>query len=289
MPFFGSDIPLKTRTLFVIGCLAVLLSVQISCVGFSNIEKQRVSSEAIPAALTSWADDFNDGDYDGWTVTRGSYSATTSSLRGTTTTWNYIEHESTAADGTWSFDYDFYGGPDGIWQEADGNLAIWFIANGHQTTDPTQSDSGYFLSFHPHVNAIELWMDPGDEGYNRVLLGSWSPPDFVKLWHVEITRDSNGQFTVYLDNINRIEATDTSYNTSVYFGFLGYNHQEMDNVRINMPDPTTSPTTSTTTTDTITATEQGIVDYLLNNPVLLVAIIAVIAIVCTAAMKRSRY
>jgi hypothetical protein len=221
----------------------VLLSVQISSVGLSYVQERRISTSAIPSSTDSWADDFNDGNYDDWTVTIGGYSAASNILRGTTTTWNYIEHPSTAANGTWSFDYNFYAG---------GDLAIWFIANGHwQSGDTTQAQSGYFVLFHPHDDAIELWMDPGDEGYNRVLLGSWSPPDFVKWWHVEITRDSDGLFTVFLDGVNRIQATDTTYNTSVFFGFLGYNHQEMDNVRVNMPDVTT---TSTATTDTATTT-----------------------------------
>ncbi|MFW9964811.1 MAG: OmpL47-type beta-barrel domain-containing protein [Candidatus Sifarchaeia archaeon] len=188
-------------------------------------------SPPTPFLAEGWSDDFNDGNFDGWSVTRGGYSAANYYLEGMTSTWNYIEHASTAVVGSWSFDYNFYGGPDGIWQGPDGDLGIWFIANDHwHSGDTTQLQSGYFIYFHPHVNAIELWMDPGDEGYNRVLLGSWSPPNFVKSWHVDITRDSNGVFNVYLDGVNRIQATDTTFYTSSFFGFLGYNLQEMDNV-----------------------------------------------------------
>jgi hypothetical protein len=193
------------------------------------VEPPSLISEDTPTS-TSWSDNFDDGDYSGWTVTRGGYLVANNLLRGTTLTWNYIEHLSSAVTGTWSFDYNFYGGEDGIWQPVDGGLAIWFIANGHQSTDPTQAESGYFVLFHPHDDAIELWMDPGDEGYNRVLLGSWSPQNFVKSWHVDITRDSDGVFNIYLDGVNRIQATDTTYFTSYFFGFLGYNQQEMDNV-----------------------------------------------------------
>jgi hypothetical protein len=272
MSFLGRDVPLKTRKFVLFSGLIVLISLQIVNVGVIHFPECKISDNAILSSTTSWADDFDDGDYDDWTVTRGGYSVTSNILRGTTLTWNYIEHPSTAVNGTWSFDYDFYGGADGVWQPADGSLAIWFIANEHQTGDPTQAESGYFLLFHPHDDAIELWMDPGDEGYNRVLLGSWSPPDFVKSWHVDITRDTDGVFTVYLDDVNRIQATDTTYNTSTFFGFLGYNHQEMDNVKVNMPDATTSPTTSTTTTiPTTTPTDsgQGIIQFLFNNPVVL--------------------
>lgn len=210
-------------------------------------------------ASTVWSDNFDDGDYSGWTITRGGYSAASNLLRGTTTTWNYIEHPSTTVTGTWSFDYNFYGGEDGIWQSTEGDLGIWFIANDHQSGDTTQAQSGYFILFHPHVGAIELWMDPGDEGYNRVLLDSWSPSNFVKWWHVDITRDSDGVFNVYLDNISRIQATDTSYNTSSFFGFLGYNYQEMDNVEVQdiVVIPTTNATASTTTTTTTAETTTG--------------------------------
>jgi hypothetical protein len=210
------------------------------------------NNDSIPAGII-WSDDFNDGNFQGWSVTRGGYSATENLIRGTTTTWNYIEHPSTVAHGTWSFDHNFYAGLDGIWQPVDGDLAIWFIANGHQSGDTTQADNGYFLVFHPHVDAIELWMDPGDEGYNRVLLGSWTPPDFVKWWHVEITRDSDGEFKVYLDDVLRIQATDTTYDSSIFFGFLGYNQQEMDNVVVSDSVPSTT-STATTTTNTVTDT-----------------------------------
>jgi hypothetical protein len=193
-----------------------------------------------PVLTEVWFDDFDDGNFDGWTVTRGAYSAANYYLEGMTSTWNYIEHPSTTVVGSWSFDYNFYGGPDGIWQGPDGDLGIWFISNDHwQSGDSTQPQSGYFIYFHPHVNAIELWMDPGDEGYNRVLLGSWSPPNFVKSWHVDITRDSNGVFNVYLDGVNRIQATDTTFYTSSFFGFLGYNRQEMDNVVVQDMDAST--------------------------------------------------
>jgi hypothetical protein len=277
----------------VIGYLMTLLSLQISSVGLISAN-QTILHSATLLSQTNWSDDFNDGNFDDWTVTRGEFSVSSNTLKGVTSTWNHIEHNSTTTVGTWSFDYNMYGGPDGIWQEADGGLVIWLIANGHHSVDPSQGASGYFIYFHPHDDAIELWMDPGDDGYNRVLIGSWSPPDFIKWWHVDVTRDSEGLFTVYLDGVSRIQGTDTTYNTSVFFGFLGYNQQEMDNVDVQdvvVPPPTatTSPTT-TSPTDTITptATGQGILDYLLRNPVLLAAIITAVATVCAAAIKKSR-
>jgi hypothetical protein len=276
----------------VLGCLIVLLSVQISGVGLTTTDQTTLRSATL-LSQTNWSDDFDDGTFDDWMVTIGEFSASGNTLKGVTSTWNHIEHNSTTAVGTWSFDYNFYAGPDGIWQEADGGLVIWIIANSHHSVDPSQGSEGYFMYFHPHVDAIELWMDPGDDGYNRVLIGSWSPPDFVKWWHVDVTRDSGGLFTVYLDGVSRIQGTDTTYDTSVYFGFLGYNQQEMDNVVVQdvvVPPTTTTTTTTTSPTDTTTPTTtgQGILDYLLSNPVLLAAIITAVATVCVAAIKKSR-
>ena len=56
-------------------------------------------------AAVVWSDDFSDGNYDGWTVEEGAFTAVGNSLNTTgTSPDNSITHNSTAAFGFWSFD-----------------------------------------------------------------------------------------------------------------------------------------------------------------------------------------
>ncbi|NHI84120.1 MAG: hypothetical protein EAX81_07440 [Candidatus Thorarchaeota archaeon] len=72
-----------------------------------------------PAAI-EWSDDFEDGNYDEWTVNRGGYSATDGVMRGTYSSFNWAHHSSTTALGTWSFDFYFRG---------TNGMSVWFICN----------------------------------------------------------------------------------------------------------------------------------------------------------------
>ena len=86
-----------------------------------------------------------------------------------------------------------------------------------------------------------------------------------------------------------MEVQDDKWNESLYFFFESYDQQAIDNIEVGLIDVTTPPTTSTSTTDTTTTgSGQGIVDYLLSNPILLAAIITAVATVCAAGIKRSR-
>ena len=49
-----------------------------------------------------WSDDFNDGDYDGWGIQRGNWSADNNYLR--ISNEGDIYHPSAVSKGTWSFD-----------------------------------------------------------------------------------------------------------------------------------------------------------------------------------------
>ena len=66
----------------------------------------------IPAyAAEVWSDDFDDGNYDDWTVTEGEFTCADGYLEvtehtgGTAGSWSGIYRNSTVTSGTWSFDY----------------------------------------------------------------------------------------------------------------------------------------------------------------------------------------
>ena len=59
------------------------------------------------AAAVVWSDNFDDGNYDGWTVEDGDYSVTDGALRSEATgdLNNIIWYPSTTAVGTWNFSF----------------------------------------------------------------------------------------------------------------------------------------------------------------------------------------
>ncbi|MFX0173590.1 MAG: hypothetical protein ACFE9L_17000 [Candidatus Hodarchaeota archaeon] len=57
------------------------------------------------AATVVWSDNFDDGNYDGWTVQNGSFSAADHSLQASgSLEWHLVNHSSSIAYETWSID-----------------------------------------------------------------------------------------------------------------------------------------------------------------------------------------
>ncbi|MFX1369024.1 MAG: hypothetical protein ACFFAY_10525, partial [Promethearchaeota archaeon] len=80
------------RICIILGAISILLLLTVASVPVS--------------AVIDWSDDFNDGNYDGWAVTQGSFSVTgppNCSLTGLTSL-NEIQHPSSRSNGTWFFD-----------------------------------------------------------------------------------------------------------------------------------------------------------------------------------------
>jgi hypothetical protein len=270
---------LKKRTLFVIGYLLVFLSVQVCSVGLTHTPEQRTSHSATLSSEIYWADDFNDGNYDGWTVTRGALDASDGVLRGITTTWNWIYCNSTINNGTWSFDV-YYAGFDGF--------NVWFICNYIQPGSYYRPWDGYFVHLSEYTSGtIQLKRD-WDGG--QVVLDSYDPPGSLDgWWNIEVDRSSDGWITVRVNGTECMQVQDDKWSESLYFFYESYNLQAIDNVEVGDFEVTTTPTTTTTSTTTTTpATGQGILAYLLSNPILLAAIITAVATVCAAGIKRSR-
>jgi len=81
----------------------------------------------------------------------------------------------------------------------------------------TTSDNGYHVEISITDNTIRLFKDDGGTG---ALLGSSSIDISEDEWYVvRITRDTSGNFNVYLNGDLKISVTDTSYDTSNYVLF----------------------------------------------------------------------
>ncbi len=205
-----------------------------------------------------WSDDFDDGDYDGWTITgynfepfyvdmmtppipiKGNYTAEDGTLQSlgfrVPSLAGVASHPSTVAYGTWSFDVH-------ITDETEEHFYVYFATD----------DWG---DYPIHINSydIAIVLQPGqawsweleeDAQAGFVLvkrngaateggwqgLGSYSLYEELSgVYHIDITRDNMGNFKVYIDGDLVIEATDNEHKTSTWFRFTGEPGPAIDNV-----------------------------------------------------------
>jgi hypothetical protein len=159
-----------------------------------------------------WHDDFDDGEFDGWLVRWGNWTAADNSLQAlyhTETNEGFISHPSSIAYGTWSFD---------IFLEQGKDILFFFVTNNH-----TYYEGGYnyVLEIKPFATRNEFYLVkvlgeyPIDQevlAYKNVI------KDLSQHWHhIDITRDITGRISVYLDSTPVFDIIDTSIDFSEYF------------------------------------------------------------------------
>ena len=225
---------MKTRWIQLIAGLAMVVLCISTCATTSN------------AALI-WEDDFDDGNFDGWTIGEGNFTAASNSLECTevssTRGWAYIYRETGVDTGTWSFDCYLTSG------QTDDDFCI--------TVSPQADDElvGYsFIGIRP--NLVNLWIRQGASVLKR---GTWSSSStFNDTWtHIDVTVDENMIFDVFVNDVHRLHYN-ASYLTGGY-GYFAFNSRAagnaIDNIVVNDTvdetldfniTPTTTPTTPTT-------------------------------------------
>ncbi|MFX0168905.1 MAG: hypothetical protein ACFE89_06030 [Candidatus Hodarchaeota archaeon] len=217
-------------------------------------------------AAVVWADDFNDGNFAGWTIAYGAFSAADNTLRGDSSGWNYAYHSSIVAEGTWHFDVYHSG--------ADLCPYVWFITNDLFSEGANNPYNGYYLHFTLISNAIELCRDTEMQGYDYIL-DSYHPSNGIAgWWHLDVTRDSSGNIHVYINETLQLQAQDTNFDTSQYLYFECYDHHALENVvvsdTVDIEPPSEPPTTPTTTT-TPTFIELVALALIIGIPITVVA------------------
>ena len=211
--------------IFLLLCLLHLLVGSMICEG------------GIAQTHSFWADTFNDGDYDGWSVERGSFEVRNGSLVG----WGIpipnaatIYHSSSGAYGTWSFEINGY------------TPSVWFIASSPNTHNVTGYRFGRVVD--GNISSFSLYrVLDGQEtrlSYNLTL-------DEPALYRIEIERNMDGLLTIAANESEIISTTDTNITTSTYFVFGVFSPGgSLDNV---MVDSILLPTTTETTVPTVIA------------------------------------
>jgi len=194
----------------------------------SSIGPMPVSAEEV------WSDDFNDGDYDGWTIygynftffpptpADGNFSAADNTLKATGPVYNYAAHPSSVAYGTWSFNVHVAHTPMDY-------LIIFFLV----------SDFSQFLSgitgYSMIVNMDGTFELKRHDGMPPVpTIGSYDAPgELSGLQDIRVTRSDSGQFRVHINGTLQMEEEDSTYTTSEDFCFASESGQAIDNVVVS--------------------------------------------------------
>jgi hypothetical protein len=170
------------------------------------------------SAQLVWQDDFEDGNLDGWTVSYGNFTIEDGALtlENDTVPTGLIYHPSTGVVGSWSFKITGRG-----W-------GIYFI----DTAIPGPNMYGYLLvrgvdRFGEVFYLEKLLNDSGE----RLMSYRYTGHEYSN--QVNITRNINGDFEIYIDNGLVIEETDASIMESAYFIYsAAMNGSALDNVEV---------------------------------------------------------
>lgn len=187
-------------------------------------------------AATVWSDDFNDGNYTGWTVDEGTYSAVNYRLENTGEPLNTIRHASTVTTGTWSFDLD-----------------IVSPSTPHPTWVLIMSDdgiNGYGVTFGRTRLMLQKTVNGGFWALATYYVGPNTGTVLRALEHVDVTRTTAGELNVWLNGTHRLYCQDITFSSSTYFvhGSEGDAAQYLDNVVVSDTIDLQPPTNTTTTT-----------------------------------------
>jgi len=247
----------KQRHLVLLGLIGLLL--------FASVN---------PAVATEvWSDNFDDGNYDGWTKhdpytpsLNFDYDVRDGAVYANCTytgvcEWEWLTHPSTVTEGHWSFDFyqpeDNHGPADFIVM-ANGTAYDMMGYGIHIATDdvamPMIVIRGYYDSFTTGYLNLDIYT------HDSMINGTWT--------HFDVTCDSSGDMNVFMDDEHILNCSEISYDNSEIFIFSvgqlingNWDGLGMDNVVVdddpNWEPETTTTTTTPTSTDSTTPTTTG--------------------------------
>ena len=226
-----------------------------------------ICEHGLAQASLVWLDDFDDGNYEEWTVEGGMFVIVNNSLACLgSLLWPdvaTIYHESPGAYGYWSFDIYGY------------TPSVWFIASspnhrnvtGYRFARVLEADE-HFFGLYRVVNGQETRID-------------YSPATNETFWsHIRIIREIDGSFIIDLDRTNIITVRDTNVTTSKYFVFGAYSPGGyLDNVVVDSGSTVSSTETISTSPEPI---EQDQILYVIA------AVLFVTSVILIAEIQKRR-
>jgi hypothetical protein len=231
---------------------------------------------SVSAAIV-WSDNFDDGNYDGWTresVTTDASGMTVvdGSLKATGDNWTEVSHPSDVDTGTWSFDikdpvtnltYYEPGFHPNIYNHMQRSTAVHFMMEEPETWN----GSSYAIMFMgPSIQLRRYYMLASI--MQRDILTTCLFDSVESTLHVDVTLDDAGYFNVFIDGAHRLnfQAVVAPYDWS-YFAYGSMPGASVDNIVVqdvvdeslpfNGTETTTETTTTTTTEETTTTTTSG--------------------------------
>ena len=170
------------------------------------------------SAQLVWQDDFQDGNLEGWTVTYGNFTVEdgTLILENDTFPTGGIYHPSNGVVGSWSFKITGRG-----WE-------VHFIATA--TSGPNMYGYRLVRGFDQFGEAF-FFEKILNDSVERLVWYRYTGHEYSN--HVNITRNVEGAFEVYIDRELVINKTDTSVMESSYFLYFAHgNGSALDNVEV---------------------------------------------------------
>ena len=200
-----------------------------------------------------WEDNFNASNYDGWTICENpnvnsgsNWSAANNYLQLDQTTWSdfweinwgLISHPSNIAYGTWSF--DFKANESLVVSEKDTTVperivqsfSIAFISNDITNLDDINDWTCYWVHFKAQSggNSFVIYLRKNlmtviDATDTNVPVAGWH--------HIDVTRTTEGLFSVYHNDSLIMQGVDTEIDTSELFVFVAQNGAMFDNIVVD--------------------------------------------------------
>jgi hypothetical protein len=195
-----------------------------------------------------WSDDFDDGDYDGWSICSNTvinppsdWSAANYHLQVLQGDSGTISHPSNVAYGTWSFDFKANGTQVTMGQ----GLSIGFISNDiNNVTDVADPEdwSCYGLKIRAAIvtegQKFYLSLTKWYRGVFTILDDTDSYLPVVGCHHIDVSRTIEGLFHVYVNGSLVMQGEDNEMTTSKLFVVSLADWNMIDNVVVDDAPPT---------------------------------------------------
>ncbi|MHA2159253.1 MAG: hypothetical protein ACXABE_10180 [Candidatus Thorarchaeota archaeon] len=226
-------------------------------------------------AAVVWEDNFDDGNYDDWTVSQGSWNASNGYLEAVygTDLLHEIWHNSSQIEGTWSFDIFL------VYDSNDyGSIYFDFIVNG-------TSEYSFRVSCDEGNPVVAL--------IGGVTLESAGLAVGNQTWtHFDITRNSTGGMNVYVNKTGPVAepiltAIDTTHSISERFEIASTYSVEgsrVDNIVVKDTIDIIPPDSTTPTGTTSNGTTPPPLDTTL--PIVIAGVVGVVIIAAVVLMRR---
>ncbi len=188
-------------------------------------------------ATVVWSDDFNDGNYNDWTILEGTYNATNEYLETTNpaqSLMHQIRHDSSVIYGFWSFDLYVNASTTSLITP---NHIILLMADELEDSINHHATNAFELDVVTNTEWVGIRLSKyTPEGWD--VLAATSLSAFDGWQEFNITRDCYGNFDIYLNETLQLEWTDNSIFTSNYFVWRALEYNAIDNIVVGEVDCT---------------------------------------------------